>query len=226
MILHIHSDVSYLSVSNARSRLGGLFFLGKKPEQDKLNGCILNVDSVIKNVVASAAESEVGACFHNAQSGAPLRVTLTESGHFQPPTTLRTDNSTAFGILNETIKQKRSKEMDMRFHWLTDRVRKKQFDVYWHPGRENLGDYHTKHHSAQHHKDMRGLILHKANRLQVLRGCVEILPLPQPQLRAHVRTDNSNRSESHSTKECARVCVLCLKTEPKYYYCPITLVMT
>jgi hypothetical protein len=30
MILHIHSDASYLSVSNARSRLGGLFFLGQQ----------------------------------------------------------------------------------------------------------------------------------------------------------------------------------------------------
>jgi hypothetical protein len=106
MILHIHSDASYLSVSNARSRLGGRFFLGNEsPKQDKLNGSILNVASVIKNVVASAAESEVGACFHNAQSGAPLRVTLTELGHTQPPTPLRTDNSTAFVILNETIKQ-------------------------------------------------------------------------------------------------------------------------
>jgi hypothetical protein len=28
MILHIHSDASYLSVSKARSRLGGLFYLG------------------------------------------------------------------------------------------------------------------------------------------------------------------------------------------------------
>jgi hypothetical protein len=112
MILHIHSDASYLSVSNARSRLGGLFFLGNKP----LNGSILNVAAVIKNVVASAAESEVGACFHNAQSGAPLRVTLTKLGHKQPRTPLRTDNSTAFGILNETIKQKRSKAMDMRYH--------------------------------------------------------------------------------------------------------------
>jgi hypothetical protein len=89
MILHIHSDASYLSVSHARSRLGGLFFLGNKPpEQDKLNGSILNVVSVIKNVVASAAESEVGACFHNAQSGAQLRVTLAEMGHTQPPTPL------------------------------------------------------------------------------------------------------------------------------------------
>jgi hypothetical protein len=69
MILHIHSDTSYLLVSNAGSRLGGLFFLGNKsPEQDTLNGSILNVASVINNVVASAAESEVGACFHNAQS--------------------------------------------------------------------------------------------------------------------------------------------------------------
>jgi hypothetical protein len=65
-------------------------------------------------VIASAAESEVGACFHNAQSGAPLRVTHTELVHIQPPTPLRTDNSTAFGILNETIKQKRSKAMDAK----------------------------------------------------------------------------------------------------------------
>jgi hypothetical protein len=169
MILHIHSDASYLSVSNARSRLGGLFFLGNRsPEQDKLKGSILNVAYVIKNVVASAAESEVGECFHNAQSGAPLRVTLTELGHTQPPAPLRTDNSTASGILNAPIKQKRSKAMDMRYHWLTDRVRQKQFDVYWRPGCENLADYHTKHHSAQHQKDMHGLILHQANSLQVL----------------------------------------------------------
>jgi hypothetical protein len=105
MILHIHNGASYLSVSHAHSRLGGLFFLGNNPpEHDKLNGCILNVASVIKKLVASAAESEVGACFHNAQSGAPLRVTLTEVGHIQPLTGLHTDNSTAFGILNETIK--------------------------------------------------------------------------------------------------------------------------
>jgi hypothetical protein len=121
MILNIHSDASYLSVSNAWSRLGGLFFLGNKsPKHETLNRSILNVAAVIKNVVASDAETEVGACFHNAQSGAPLRVT----------TPLRTYNSTAFCIFNATIKQKRSKAMDMRYHWLTDRVRQKQFDIY------------------------------------------------------------------------------------------------
>jgi hypothetical protein len=208
MILHIHSDASYLSVSNARSRLGGLFFLGNKsPEQDTLNGSILNVAAVIKNVVTSAAESEVGACFHNAQSGAPLRVTLAELGHTQPPTPLRTDNSTVFGILNETIKQKRSKSMDMRYHWLTNRVRQKQFDVYWRPGRENIGDYHTKYHLAQHHKDMRHLILHQANSLQVLRGCVKLLPLPQPSVRARMdaRTNPSAQRATQLRSVLARV---------------------
>jgi hypothetical protein len=200
MILHIHSDASYLLVSNARSRIRGLFFLGNRPpEQDTLNGSIINVADVIKNMVASAAESEVGACFHNAQSGAPLRVTLTELDHTQPPTPLRTYNSTAFGILNETIKQKRSNAMEMRYHWMTDRVRQKQFDVYWRPGRENLGDYHTKHYSAQHHKDMRHLILNEANSLQVLRWCVKLLPLPHPPVRA--RTDaRTNPSAQRSTQ--------------------------
>jgi hypothetical protein len=117
MILNIHSDASYLSVSHARSLFGVLFFLGNKsPKKETLNGSILNVAAVIKNVLASAAESEVGECFHNSQSGAPIT---------QPPMPLRTDNSTAYCITNETITQNRSKAMDMRYHWLTDRVRQK-----------------------------------------------------------------------------------------------------
>jgi hypothetical protein len=56
VILQIHSEASYLSVSKARSRLRGLVYLGYNPEnEDKLNGSILNVASIIKNVVASAA---------------------------------------------------------------------------------------------------------------------------------------------------------------------------
>jgi hypothetical protein len=169
MILHIHSDASYLSVSKAISLLGGFFYLGYNPPNgDKINGSILNVDSFIKNVVASAAESEVGACFKNSQTAAPLGVTLIEWGHKKPATPLSTENSTSYGILNETIKQKRSKSMDMKYYWLQDRVRQKQFDVYWRPGKDNLGDYHTKYHSAQHHKDMRPIILHQANSMHVL----------------------------------------------------------
>jgi hypothetical protein len=56
MVLHIHSDASYLSVSNAQSRLGDLFFFeNTSPKKKTLNRSILDVASVIKNVVASAA---------------------------------------------------------------------------------------------------------------------------------------------------------------------------
>jgi hypothetical protein len=58
VILHIHSDASNLSVSHTHVRLGGLLYCGNNPPQaDKLNVSILNAASVIKNAVASAAES-------------------------------------------------------------------------------------------------------------------------------------------------------------------------
>jgi hypothetical protein len=161
------------------------------PNEDKLNGSILNIASVIKNVVAAAAESEVGACFQNAQTGAPLRVIFIELEHKQPDTPLITDKSTAYGILNETIKQNRSKSMDMKYYWLQDTVGQKQYDAYWRPGKDNLGDYHTKHHSEQHHKDMRPIILHQANSLNFMRGCVK---LPQPQLRKPTCTQPFQRT--------------------------------
>jgi hypothetical protein len=37
---------------------------------------------------------------------------------------MKTDNTTATGYINGTIKQKRSKAMDMLFYWIKDRVKK------------------------------------------------------------------------------------------------------
>jgi hypothetical protein len=105
--------------------------------------------------------------------------------------------------------------MDMRYHWLTDRVSQKQFDIYLRPGRENLGDYHTKHHSAQHHKEMRGLILHQANSLQVLRGCDKLLPLPQPPVRAlaDARTNPSVQRATQLRRVLARVYAVSIQNQ-------------
>ena len=43
----------------------------------------------------------------------------------------------------------------MRFYWVRDRHRQKQFHVHWKRGQENLADYTTKHHSAKHHISVR-----------------------------------------------------------------------
>ena len=69
MVLNCHSDASYLTATKARSRAGGLFFLGSLPKDNdpiKLNGAILTLCTVLKCVAASAAEAELGALFLNA----------------------------------------------------------------------------------------------------------------------------------------------------------------
>jgi hypothetical protein len=108
MILHIHSDASYLSENEAKSRAGGFFYMGNTTKNDKklTNGAILIVSKVLKHVMSSAAEAEIGAVFINAKEGAFLRTTLEELGHKQPPTPMETDNTAATGYSNGTIKQK------------------------------------------------------------------------------------------------------------------------
>jgi hypothetical protein len=59
-------------------------------------------------------------------------------GHPQPVTPMQVDNSTANGILTGTVKQQRSRAMDMRFYWMKDRTQQGQFNVFWAPGRDNL----------------------------------------------------------------------------------------
>ena len=68
------------------------------------------------------AEAEYGALFLNGQAAFPIRTTLIDMHHIQPPTPIQVDSSTAVGIANKSIKQKRSKAMDMRFHWIQDRI--------------------------------------------------------------------------------------------------------
>ncbi len=175
MILKIHSDASYLSEAKARSRAGGHFYMGDKPsnQPERGNGPILNKSTIMRNVMSSAAEAECGALYDNTKEGVPLRTTLTEMGHPQPPTPVQVDNSTTNGFANKQIKQQKSKSMDMRFYWIQDRVAQKQFQVYWRPGPTNLADYFTKHHSPSHHRRTRSTYLHCLNHLSaVLRGCV------------------------------------------------------
>jgi hypothetical protein len=69
MILHIHSDASYLSEKEAKSRAGGFFYMGSNINTDKklTNGAILIISKVLKHVMSSAAEKEIGAVFIDAK---------------------------------------------------------------------------------------------------------------------------------------------------------------
>ena len=129
----------------------------------RINGAIHVHCKILKEIVSSAAEAEFGALFHNGRDACPIRNTLMELGHKQPPTPIITDNSTAKGIANDTVKQRRSKAIDMRFYWIRDRVRQGQFVIYWKRGETNRADYFSKHHAPAHHEEMRPQYLHTSN---------------------------------------------------------------
>ena len=188
MVLNIHSDASYLSETRARSRVAGYYFLGSNPEKGKpikMNGAIYTFCGILKFVVASAAEAELGALFLNCKEGKIIRLILEELGHKQPPTPVHCDNKTATGIANDTVKKQRSRSMEMRFFWVTDQVKNGTYNIQWHPGQENLADYFTKHFDGKHHQEVRPWYLHMHNSPRVLpravapstlRGCVGTLP--------------------------------------------------
>jgi hypothetical protein len=131
MVLHIDSDPSYLSMPKARSRVGGHHYLSSNSHDPTKaltanppsHGPIHTVCHKLRNVMASAAEAEVGGLFVNGQDAVPIRTTLKELDHPQPPTPIKTDNSTASGIANNTLKQRKSRAMDMWFYWIRDPVK-------------------------------------------------------------------------------------------------------
>jgi hypothetical protein len=89
---------------------------------------------------------------------------------------MRTDNSTADGIMNKTVKQKQSKSMDMRFYWLQDRVGQGQFKKFWAPGKINLADYHSKVQPTTVHRALRPIYLYEEGKSpSTLQGCDKIL---------------------------------------------------
>ena len=161
MILHIDSNAAYLVQDNARSRIAGIYILSSYPSPAPTipnpapNATILVECKTLRSVVASAVEAETGGLFHNGQVAIHLRHLLQALGHTQPPTPLKTDNSTANAFVHKALRQKKSKSWDMKNNWLRDRERKQQLRVFGEKGKKNAADYFTKHHPAPYHKLMR-----------------------------------------------------------------------
>ncbi len=119
MVMNIHLDASYLSETKARNRACGHLFMGWMPkngEPTRLNGAFYTNTTILRFIVASAAEAKLSALFHNCQDGIIFCQTLADMGHPQPKTPVHCDNATAVGIANNTVKRQRSRSMEMRFY--------------------------------------------------------------------------------------------------------------
>ena len=58
------------------------------------------------------------------REAAYIRIVMGEMEHQQPPTPSKTDNAVAEAVCYCKIKTKLTKQMDIRFHWLRERIPK------------------------------------------------------------------------------------------------------
>ena len=116
------------------------YMVGTNDYINRPNGSIIFILTIMRNVNSSSAEAGCGALSYNARELESLRKALIYMVHPQQATEIITDNSTADGIMRGTIKQKRTKSIDIRFYWVLDWVEQKHFEVKWKPGHMNLGD--------------------------------------------------------------------------------------
>ena len=132
------------------------------------NGSVLTISQIIKAVMSSAAEAELGALLINCREAIPARHEFETMGHKHLPTPIQTDNTTALRVVTNNIASKRLKSMAMKLHWLRCCIAQKQFRHYWQPGPNNLDNYVTKHHIAIHHREVCGIYLTPKSKLDLL----------------------------------------------------------
>ena len=154
MQLCAQSDASYLSETKARSRAGGMLYFGLTAE-GAVNGAIDYISMIIPTICSSVAEAEYAALFLVGRAITSARHILEDLGYSQLTTTIVCDNSCAVGLANNTVKQKQSKAIDMRYHWTRDQVSQGKFKIRWEAGAGNLADYFTKAHPVHHYVNMR-----------------------------------------------------------------------
>ena len=127
MILSAHSDATYLNVSRARSCADAHIMLYENTPVHSLNGPVLTIDQIIKDVMSSAAEAKISGLFICAKSMIPLINTLVEMGWPRPPSPVQCNNSTATGVTNKTMVKKMLKSMDIRLWWILCGYSQEQF---------------------------------------------------------------------------------------------------
>ena len=154
MQLCVQSDASFNSRPKGRSVAGAIFYLVNQDNPGDANGAIFAFSKLIDVVVASAGEAEYAGVFLASCEAVNLRNMLSSLGYPQTSTTILCDNKFAIGLAHDTLTAKRSKSIDVKFHWIRDRVRQGQFNLIWREGANNLADFFTKPLPVHRHLEL------------------------------------------------------------------------
>jgi hypothetical protein len=104
MVLAGPIDASYLLETNTRSRAGRHFFISNNNTIPSSNGATLIISQIIKGVMSSAEEAEIGVLYINCRE--VILAWHEYLGRKQPPTPMQTDNTTALGVVNNNVMKK------------------------------------------------------------------------------------------------------------------------
>ena len=101
-------------------------------------------------------------------------------GYLKPAIPAKTDNSTASGFVNDTLKKKRIKAWDIRYHRLSDQSSLDNLFIYWDKGTNHYADYQTKHHAHTHHINSREKYILKGFHVHTTGFTHNVYPLYSP----------------------------------------------
>ena len=103
-LLLLDSNATYFVAPKPRSRVTDHYYLSKDPKLkplSPLNGAVHIECKTLRHVVSSAAETEVGGVFHNAQATIPITPAPIKTGnqwHKDSSTTTSTKSAPSHGI--------------------------------------------------------------------------------------------------------------------------------
>ena len=97
--------------------------------------------------------------FKNYQTCLSMCTVLQKTGYPHTLTPIEVDNQCAVSILANTVRQRLSKSIYIRFFWARDRIRQDQFCVYWRPDKNDRADYFNKYHAPLRYKEMCSIYL-------------------------------------------------------------------
>jgi hypothetical protein len=215
MQLKVISDASFGGETKSRSRFGSMMYFGNRDDSPLLtapifeNGMIEQKTSIYSQVCRSAPEAEYGGVYEAAQRGSYARSICLSMKIPQETTPLWTDNDIARKLINSEAKQRRTKTMDRKWHWINQQVEQGTFAVHRESGKTIIADIMTKFFDVKTHQATMKRLLTFAKKedlrpnARIMRTASKTSPLPPPsttpsripQVRTSIVSTNKTKSQ-------------------------------
>jgi hypothetical protein len=111
-----------------------------------------------KTIALSATEAEYMALSDCSRQAVWIQNIFTELGLQVRPTQICADNEGGIFIASNPVQERRTKHIDVRFHYVRDLIEQKRIDVVWVPTDDNPADMFTKNLGHIKFEKFRGML--------------------------------------------------------------------